>query len=283
MLRFCETPGSQLFSAIAIIITVILVSMAIDVFAEALIDINTAAIGELVTLPGIGEAKATAIIAGRPYAIIEDLLNVKGIGPATFEKLKHLITVGGDLPLPVTFTTLKASEPLRGNGITVAWETATENNTLGFNVYRNERKINMLLILAKGPSLYSLVDEEGKPDDVYKIEEVDLGGNTFLSKEFSLKATTVKLLNVNTASAADLVVLPGIGPVKAMAIVAHRDLHGLFEKLTDLLRVKGIGAKGLAKIALLITVDDDKKNEMVRGIRRTGKLAIVWAKLKTEH
>lgn len=58
-----------------------------------LIDLNTATPAELETLPGVGPATAQRIIDGRPYSAIEDLLRVKGIGPATFEKLKDHITV----------------------------------------------------------------------------------------------------------------------------------------------------------------------------------------------
>lgn len=57
------------------------------------ININTASLAELDSLPGIGPAYAERIISQRPFAKIEDLLNVSGIGKATFDKIKDQITV----------------------------------------------------------------------------------------------------------------------------------------------------------------------------------------------
>ena len=55
---------------------------------EVRVSVNSGSAAELDTLPGVGPATATAIIEGRPYNAIEDLLNVKGIGPKTLEKLR---------------------------------------------------------------------------------------------------------------------------------------------------------------------------------------------------
>jgi len=57
------------------------------------ININTASQSEIETLPGIGPSKAQGIIENRPYDSIEDIQKVPGIGEATFQKLKDLITV----------------------------------------------------------------------------------------------------------------------------------------------------------------------------------------------
>jgi len=63
-----------------------------------LININTAASFELETLPGIGSTTAQKIIeyreANGPFISTEDIINVSGIGPGTYERIKDLITVG---------------------------------------------------------------------------------------------------------------------------------------------------------------------------------------------
>jgi len=62
-----------------------------------LVDINTATFEELDSLPGIGPTTAQKILDYRdengPFSIIEDIMNVSGIGPATFEDIRDLITV----------------------------------------------------------------------------------------------------------------------------------------------------------------------------------------------
>lgn len=57
------------------------------------VNINTASKEELDALPGIGPAKAQAIIDGRPYNTIEDIMKVKGIKQGIFNKIKDNITV----------------------------------------------------------------------------------------------------------------------------------------------------------------------------------------------
>ncbi|MBV2235701.1 MAG: ComEA family DNA-binding protein [Sterolibacterium sp.] len=67
--------------------------------AYAAVNINTATLEELEQLPGIGPAKAQAIIDDRTqngkFKSAEDLKRVKGIGDSTFDKLKSEVTVTG--------------------------------------------------------------------------------------------------------------------------------------------------------------------------------------------
>lgn len=65
-----------------------------------------------------------------------------------------------------------------------------------------------------------------------------------------------QLLNVNLASQEELERLPGIGPIKAKAIVDFREKNGPFKSVEDLVRVPGIGEKTLEKLLPCITVSE---------------------------
>jgi len=61
-------------------------------------------------------------------------------------------------------------------------------------------------------------------------------------------------LDLNTASAAQLEELPGIGPSRAQAILAFREAHGGFTQVSQLMRIKGIGRAMLRKLRAFVTV-----------------------------
>ena len=65
--------------------------------ATGKVNINTADVESLMSLKGIGAVKANAVIAYRqqngPFKSIEEIMNVKGIKKATFEKIKDSISV----------------------------------------------------------------------------------------------------------------------------------------------------------------------------------------------
>jgi competence protein ComEA len=68
------------------------------------IDLNRATVAELMRLPGVGERKAQAIVAHRqraPFRRPEDVVQVKGLGPAWFQKVKANLVAGG-APPPAT-------------------------------------------------------------------------------------------------------------------------------------------------------------------------------------
>ena len=61
-------------------------------------------------------------------------------------------------------------------------------------------------------------------------------------------------ININRASASDLTALPGIGDVRANQIVAHRETHGYFTDLEQIMDVSGIGQTTFNNIADQITI-----------------------------
>jgi competence protein ComEA len=65
--------------------------------ASGLVNLNTASVTQLETLPGIGKSTAERILEYREksggFKKIEDLMNVRGVGEKSFLKLKPLVTV----------------------------------------------------------------------------------------------------------------------------------------------------------------------------------------------
>src|SRR5438552_18580986 len=78
---------------------IVLALALLSQWAVAAVNLNTATKGELIALPGIGPAKAQAILdyrkANGAFKSVEEMKDVKGIGAKRFGKLKDELTVGG--------------------------------------------------------------------------------------------------------------------------------------------------------------------------------------------
>jgi DNA uptake protein ComE-like DNA-binding protein len=83
------------YSSTALLTISILVVMTGLAWASPLgknkIDINSASAEVLETLPGIGEARAAAIVRGRPYVSKADLLRRKILSPAEYRAIRDLV------------------------------------------------------------------------------------------------------------------------------------------------------------------------------------------------
>lgn len=110
-------------------------------------------------------------------------------------------------------------------------------------------RLNLAAPLADGMQIWvpgvdedppSLVGPAGPPAGAGSVGEGD-------------EATPV-IVDLNAATSADLEGLPGVGPATASAILAHRDQHGPFSSVDDLIDVRGIGPAKLEAIRPLVTV-----------------------------
>jgi competence protein ComEA len=63
---------------------------------DLIVNVNSATLPELETIPGIGPALSRQIVAGRPYARIEDLERVRGIGRYTLNSIRPYVKVQGE-------------------------------------------------------------------------------------------------------------------------------------------------------------------------------------------
>lgn len=76
-----------------------------------------------------------------------------------------------------------------------------------------------------------------------------------LEAEIIFEPPRPEFIDLNEASAQELEVLPGIGPVLAQRIVEYREHHGEFKRLEDLLNVPGIGEYKLKAISDLVRIE----------------------------
>ena len=64
----------------------------------------------------------------------------------------------------------------------------------------------------------------------------------------------INKVSINTADAASLTTVPGIGPKTAEKIVEYRQKNGRFKTVKEITRVQGIGEKSLSKIRSYLTL-----------------------------
>ena len=69
-------------------------------------------------------------------------------------------------------------------------------------------------------------------------------------------------INLNTATVSQLDSLPGIGPVIAERILELRERSGPFQRIEDLMNIRGIGERTFLKLQDLITVKEEERQEL---------------------
>jgi competence protein ComEA len=86
---------------------------------------------------------------------------------------------------------------------------------------------------------------------------VTVGAQEKAAKPKPAPAVTTPV-NLNTATAADLQALPGVGAATARLIIEHREKNGGFKKIEELMNIKGIGEKSFLKLKPMVTVAPQK-------------------------
>jgi competence protein ComEA len=94
---------------------------------------------------------------------------------------------------------------------------------------------------------------------IYDEQEIDIPAKQAQSQgliagTIAPTAATASLININTASAAELDTLPGIGETYAARIIAYREEHGPFKSVDELAQVDGISLAMVDELRPLITV-----------------------------
>jgi len=244
---------------------------------------------ELETLPGVGPATANEIIAARPFKNVNDLKNVKGIGDARFAELHSHVTVSHkSTTVGQADTTTKHPEPNRttANANTridlntadaAALQTlpgvgaATAQNIINARPFKSVddltavkgigptrlEQLRPLVVVhghARTSSSGSAPGVETSRDVRPKVSNPTTGAAPALGKGAEQKATSNTAetkINLNTASREELEALPGIGPVKAQAIIDNRP----YKSTEDVMKVKGIKEGTFAEIKDRIRVN----------------------------
>ena len=106
------------------------------------------------------------------------------------------------------------------------------------------------MLIGRGMNKPPVIIQEVTTQATQALEE------TVPSESTSTGLSSTGKININTASAALLDTLPGVGPVLAQRIVDYRESIAPFRQISDLTNVEGIGNATLMKIEDVITVED---------------------------
>ena len=117
----------------------------------------------------------------------------------------------------------------------------------GLTANAQAEAVNLARILADSEQIYI-------PNISESIDQIENETQNVISSAAVSSALSDGLLNINQASESDLMQLPGIGQVKAAAIVTYRNSNGPFSSIEEIKNVPGIKEAAFEKIKGMITV-----------------------------
>ncbi len=241
--------------------------------AAALIDLNSATAAELEeNLPGVGPATAKKIVAGRPYSSVDDL-GKAGIADRVIEGIRSHVKVEpaakGKAKAAAKGAEAKESaaesaahgkvdinsadsatlETLPGVGASVAKAIIAGRPWKSIDDLDSVRGIGKARIDALRP-LVTLGPASHSAAEATTSKKGAMASKGTPKATPKAGAAAGKKVDLNTASKDELDALPGIGPVKAQAIIEARP----FKTIDDVMKVSGIKEGEFAKIKDLISV-----------------------------
>ena len=194
-------------------------AMAVTAWSQSTpVNVNTADVKTLETLPGIGSTLAKRIVEGRPYKNADDLAKVKGLSKSKLDAIKDQITFGSTTTRKTTSKSAKKAPSSTGSAASSGTEEETSTSAK---------------TSTRGQTTTKPVSPTGSS---------------------SGKLAPGQTVNINTATAEELDALPGIGPTKAQAIIDYRNENGRFNSIEDIQKVKGIKEGEFSKIKDYIRV-----------------------------
>lgn len=117
----------------------------------------------------------------------------------------------------------------------------------------DQKRLNLAAKVVAGSVLYIPVGAETVPEEFPLPSTPQTKSGEVTSGSDPTQPETAEI-NLNQATATQLMELPGIGEKRAQDIISQRDILGGFKSVEDLKQVSGIGDKTFAKLAPLVTV-----------------------------